>query len=112
MSLARLLIGAPPAGTVKFAKINTSSSGATLVAAVTGKRIRVLNYAIVADAAVEVNFESDTTDISGPMSLPANGGVSANGWPAGVFETAAGAALKITLSGAVEVNGHLAYVEV
>jgi hypothetical protein len=42
----------------------------------------------------------------------ANGGVAAAYCPVGHFETAAGEALNINLSGAVAVGGHVVYVEV
>lgn len=96
---------------VNFASVSTASSGAnTLVAAVPGKSIRVLGYALVATGAVAVNFENGTTDISGVMSLAANGGVSyAGGVQCPAFETSIGAALGLTLGGAVQVSGHLCY---
>lgn len=99
---------------VKFASISAASSGAnTLVAAVTGKKIRVLGYVLVAANAVNANFESGTTDISGVMSLPAFGGVSyAGGREAPAFETASGAALGLTLGSAVQVSGHISYIEI
>lgn len=96
---------------VNFVVISAASSGAnSLVAAVPGKSIRVLGYALVAAGAVTVNFENGTTDISGVMSLAANGGVS---YPGGVqcpaFETSPGTALGLTLGGAVQVSGHICY---
>lgn len=98
--------------TVKFASISTASSGYTsLVSAVTGKKIRVLSYAIVATAAVTAGFASASTAITGAMSLAANGGVSAQA-PQGLFETASNTALRLNLGGAVQVSGHLSYVEV
>lgn len=98
------------------AKIDISSSGAnTVVAAVAGRRIKVLGYTLVAAGAVTVKWQSDTTDLSGAMALAANGVVAvAPGGdsldPVPVLATAAGEALKITLGGAVAVAGHLTYV--
>jgi uncharacterized protein YigE (DUF2233 family) len=46
------------------------------------------------------------------MSFAANGGISAPYSPVGLFETAAGAALVLNLSGANAVSGHLVYLEV
>jgi hypothetical protein len=86
----------------------------TLVAAVTGKRIRVLQCLLVASAAVTVRFESGAsgTALTGQMQLAANGGFEADFNPAGHFETAAGALLNLELSGAVSVDGWLNYEEV
>lgn len=84
----------------------------TIVAAVTGKKIRVLSYVIVAAAAVAVTWKSGSTARSGAMSFAANSGIvvspaapSGGSW----FETAAGEALVLTLSGAQQVSGHLTY---
>ncbi len=101
--------------TPKFAKIAVSSSGAsTVVAAVTGKKIRVLSWSIVANAAVNAKWQSHTTptDLTGLHYCAANGGISVPFSPVGHFETVAGEALDINLSGAVAVGGSLVYVEV
>jgi len=100
-------------------KISVSASGNTeLVAAQTGRQIRVLNYVIVAAGAVSVKFVSDAatdTDLTGAMPLAANGGVSSAYAPQAesvrecLFRTLYGEALSINLSGAVLVAGHLSY---
>jgi hypothetical protein len=96
-----------------FAPINVNTSGSnSIVAAVTGKSIRVLGYVMVADAAVTATWLQGVTAISGVMSLAANGGVAAPFSPVGHFQTAAGAALNLSLGGAVGVRGHLVYVTV
>jgi hypothetical protein len=101
--------------TPKYAVITASSSGATtIVAAVTSKKIRVIALKLVANAAVNVKWQSHVTptDKTGLSYLAANGGevLPANQW--GWFETITGEALDINLSGAVAVGGHLTYVEV
>jgi hypothetical protein len=106
-----------PAGIIvpKYAKIVASSSGATeVVALVSGKKIRVLAYAVVANAAVNVKFQSHTapTDLTGLLYNAANGGEICNYNPAGWFETLSGEALDINLSGAVAVGGHVTYMEI
>ncbi len=100
--------------TPKRAVITASSSGATtIVSAVTGKKIRVLSCGISANAAVNVKFQSHATptDITGLLYLTDKGGYGAGFSPAGHFETVAGEALDINLSGAVAVGGFLTYVE-
>lgn len=104
---------------MKFAKIDASSSGSnTIVAAVTGKKIRVLSYVIIAAGAVTAKWQSATTDISGGMALAANGGAAPSvsvlspGGTFGVLQTEPGEALNLNLSGAVSVGGHLVYIEV
>lgn len=102
--------------TPKFAAISTAASGvSTVVAAVTSKKIRVLSYRFQADADVSVKFRDNTAavDLTGAMAAGAKGGGGGASFsPVGHFETAAGNALSISLSGAVQVSGHLAYVEV
>jgi hypothetical protein len=101
--------------TPKFAIIDAATSGNnTIVAAVVGKKIRVLSYTIVAAGAVTIRFEdgADGTAKTGQMQLAANGGVSVPYSPVGHFETTANTLLNLELSGAVSVDGHLTYVEV
>lgn len=99
----------------KFAVISAASSGDnTLVAAVASKKIRVLSYSLVANGTVTVRFESGAggTALSGQMDFVANTGISVPFSPVGHFETAANTLLNLELSGAVEVAGHLTYIEV
>lgn len=101
--------------TPKFAKITASSSGATtIVSAVTSKKIRVLAWSLVCNAAVNVKWQSHVTptDLTGLHYFGANGGISVPLSPVGHFETVAGEALDINLSGAQAVGGSLVYIEV
>jgi hypothetical protein len=100
--------------TPKYAPIAASAAGLnTLVAAVPGKKIRVLQYLLVTGTAVGVEFRSGpSTALTGSMSLPANGGVGAASSALGHFETASGQALGAFLSAAAPVSGHLCYIEV
>lgn len=101
--------------TPKFAAISTSASGdSAVVAAVVGKQIRVLDYLLMGNGAVNAKFRSATTDITG-LHYIASAGQGANGGgfsPIGKFQTVAGEALNINLSGAVAVGGWVVYVEV
>lgn len=101
--------------TLTFASIDVASSGDnTLVAADGTKKIKVLSYVIVADAAVTARWKSGAaTNLSGAMSLAANGTLvapasapAAGHW----LETAVNQALVLNLGGAVGVRGHLSYV--
>jgi hypothetical protein len=98
-----------------FATIVASSSGVTnIIAAVGGKRIRVLALSLVANAAVNVKFQSHVTpsDLSGLYYLAANGGFILPYNPIGWFQTVSGEALDINLSAAVACGGNLVYVTV
>ena len=101
--------------TPKFAIIDAAGSGNNiLLAAVTGKKIRVLQYALVVSAAVTVRFEDGASGsaLSGQMQFAANGGISVPFNPLGHFETTANTLLNLELSSATSVDGHLTYVEV
>lgn len=101
--------------TPKFAVITASSSGATtIVSAVSSKKLRVLALNLIANAAVNVKWQSHVTptDKTGLAYLGANGGYILPFNPVGWFETVSGEALDINLSGAVAVGGHLTYIEV
>lgn len=106
----------PGSSPIKYAVIDDASSGDNeLVAAVSGKKIRVLSVFAVAANTVTVRFESGAggTALTGQMVLtnPSDGFVLPFN-PGGWFETAAGAALNLELSGAVSVDGCLSYIEV
>ena len=99
---------------VRRAAISGVTSGNnTLIAAVTGKKIRVLGLSIVAAGAVDFRLESGAsgTALSGVMSL--NDGVMVT-WPiappgAHWVETAAGALLNMELGAGVQVSGVIVY---
>jgi hypothetical protein len=100
---------------IKYAAISGATSGNnTLVAAVTGKKIRVLSYVINSVSAVTVRFEDGAggTALSGVMSLPSTNTIVANHNPLGWFETTAATLLNMELGAALQVSGHLSYIEV
>lgn len=100
---------------VKYAVIAATGIGDnTLVAAVTGKKIRVLSLFLVASGGANtVRLESGASGTAltglmdiladGQLVLPENGG----GW----FETAINTLLNLELSAATLVAGGLTYVE-
>ena len=107
---------------MKTVAISASSSGNnTLVAAVTGKRIRVVSYVLSFSGTVNAKFTDGAggSDLTGLLYGAAGVNVSAaphsdgrfHG-PAGHFETGQGTALVLNLSGATAVGGHLTYDEV
>lgn len=101
--------------TPKFAAISASSSGDnTLVAAVSGKKIRVISCMLIASAAVTVRFEDGAggTALTGQMDLAANAGAVMPQAELGWFEGSSNTLLNLELSSAVQVSGCLVYVEV
>jgi hypothetical protein len=101
--------------TPQFSTIVASASGATtIVNAVASKRIRVVALQVIANASVNLKWQSHVspTDITGLAYLAANGGYVLPYNPVGWFQTVAGEALDINLSGSVAVGGSLTYVAV
>jgi len=97
---------------LKYAVVNATALGAnTVVSAVPGRKIKVLAYSLITNTAITVKWQSATTDISGPLSLAANGGTNVES-ALGLFETNIGEALNLNESGAVAatVGGHVTYV--
>lgn len=116
--LARIsnLISAP---NVQRAVINCGSSGDNqLVAAVTGKKIKVLGVVLFPAGNVSIRFESGAggTALTGVMPLNGDSGMKDRLILPTVsvgmhhFETAEGESLNLELSGAVDVDGFLLYV--
>lgn len=100
-----------------YAPIAAASSGANaIVAAVAGRRIRVVGFLLSFSGTVNAKWQSASTDLSGLYYGVANTVVEGAPFPeqiggqSGHFETAQGAALNLNLSGAVAVGGHLAYI--
>lgn len=95
----------------QFVAINQAAT-ATVVAAVASAKIRVTQLVLVNTAAQTLNFKSGAggTALQGAMSLPATGTLVLPFNPNGWFETAAGAALELSQSGATQVSGTLGYV--
>ena len=98
--------------TVLYAPINATNSGNTqVVGVVSGKRIRVIAFAVIASATVNIKFQSGTSDITGSMRIVEGGGI-AHAYDGGLFQTAVGQALNINLSTNATVGGYVVYREV
>jgi hypothetical protein len=100
---------------VKYAAIDASSSGDNeIVAAVTGVKIRVVSMLIMSGGDVNATFQSGAggSGLSGALPLTTNSGASCNHNPVGWFETNESESLNLSLSGAIQVSGFLAYREI
>lgn len=101
------------------APITASASGDTaVVAAVSGKKIRVKAWLATNGAATaqSIKWRSGTTDLTGlfySTAIGVIGGQDLAGGPSGqaefYFETVAGAALNVNLSASTAVGGVLQY---
>jgi hypothetical protein len=90
------------------ASIDESTAGdRTIVAAVPGKSIVVLNYLLLITSN-EVYWESTTTAISGPLTESHQAGDD----DFGVLETAVGEPLALNLDGTGQVSGFITYATV
>ncbi len=101
--------------TPKFSAIDAATSGDnTLVAAVVGKKIRVVSLLLVSAGTVNARFEDGAggSALSGQMNLVANSGFTLPFNPVGWFETTANTLLNLELSAAISVDGMLTYIEV
>lgn len=101
--------------TIQRVAVAVSESGnGTLVAAVAGKKVKVLGALLVGAGDVSVKFVGGSTDLTGamPLSVAGNGLVMpmthrGYHW----LETAAGAALALNLSESVAVAGVVVYLQ-
>ena len=100
---------------VKRAVIDAASSGNnTVVAAVTGKKIRVLALVMtMTGTAVTIRFEDGAagTALTGQMQPTQGQTVTLPFNPVGWFETSAATLLNLELGGAQSVDGVLVYIE-
>lgn len=104
---------------VKYAVIDATATGDnTVVAAVTGKKIRVLSFIISSSADAGGKFQSDNvsdTDITKSLFtlIAGNNTIVAPFNPGGWFETLAGEALLFdTGADTDDITGCLSYIEV
>lgn len=98
---------------VQYASVSVAGSGDnTLVSATSGKKIRVLGGCLVAAAAVTAQFQSGAANanLTGAMSLITGTPLMLPPSQYGHFQTNAGDGLHLSLGGAVQVSGWIAYV--
>lgn len=92
--------------------INSASSGLnTLVAGAGGKTVRLYRLVLFVGGATNLTFEDSSTPLSGPIPMNAGGSIildySGDPW----YTTAAGDALNINSSSAVQLSGTAYYVQ-
>jgi len=100
---------------IKHAKANVAASqtDSSVIAAVSGKKIRVLAFHCQAGAtATDLTFNSASTAKSPLFANAANGGAVGNFNPAGWFETVSGEALTVTTGAGSSTGITIVYAEV
>lgn len=101
--------------TVKYAAVDATTSGDnTLVAAVTGDKIRVLACVLISAGTATIRFEDGAggTALTGQMTVSSGSGFTLPWNPLGWFETTAGTLLNLEISDTISIDGCLVYVEV
>jgi hypothetical protein len=97
---------------LKTETISDATSGDnTIVALVTGKRIKVYAIVLIVEGTVNITFKSGaSTSLTGQMNFQAREGFTlAVAPPAFLLQTAAGEAFVMNLSAAIQVDGWIAY---
>lgn len=116
LTLPNVTIGArsaPSTVTMSRAAINISSSGDnTIVAAVGGQTVRIHKLFLIASGAVNLKFKDGaSTDLTPALPLQAYGAMTLDFDQEPWFITAAGNALIINLSAAVQVSGRVYFTQ-
>lgn len=99
-----------PFGTEDIRRIavgESTSGDKTILAAQTGKKIRVVAVFLKVEGAVTLQFKSGSTNMGGAIPWDADDAYVEPFNPAGWMETASGEALLLNLSASVDVNGHV-----
>lgn len=104
---------APGSGPVQYGSIAIASAGTTaIVAAVTGKRIRLLSLVLTVTGNGTVKFQSASNDISGAIPLLASTEFLLPENPSGWLQTNAAEALNLVLATSTACNGFFSYITV
>lgn len=104
-------------GEIKHTSVNATADGDNaVIAAVAGKKIRVLGYTLTGAGVAGTATLQDTAGtpvVHGKLSLSTSGGVSyAGGLEAPAFETAAGTGVEVSNSTGLDTLGHMTYIEI
>lgn len=106
----------PLFGDVKYAAVAAESDGDnTVVAAVSGKKLRVLGYALTVDVTGKITVQDNTSTPVVLATLHVVAGTPATysgGGDCPAFETAEGKGLEISNPAGTNTYGHIAYQEV
>jgi hypothetical protein len=82
----------------------------TIVAAVAGRKIRVLSVTVLSSAINSIKFMSAATDITATYAFAANGGMVQDFNEHGWCETVAGEALNMNLTASAQVGVTIQYM--
>ena len=88
----------------------TTTGDRTIVAAVSGKKIKVLGYVVSGDAAGAFTWKSGSTAISGAMEALSGVGIHVPATSWGAVTTAEGEALVLNIEAGTVIGGHVTYV--
>lgn len=108
----------PEKGEIKYTSYSFNSSGAnTMLAAVSGMKLRVLKMTMKVAGTVTVTLRSFTTTATGRLVgaqayITADGIVRGGGDQIGWFESRSGESINCLLSAGVQTGGEIVYQEV
>lgn len=98
---------------LRYTRVNATSDGDnTVIAAVAGKSILVLGYAINANAAGVVTLQDSagTPNVFATFEFTDGGGATyTGGWDCPAFQVAVGNAFEISNAAGVDCTGHITY---
>lgn len=98
---------------IKFARLNATSDGDnTVIAAVTGKKLRILSINAAAVGAGIVSFKSGASTTLFTYSYSAQGQTFFHCSPYWICETAAGEAFVVNTQASQDLLGAISYVEI
>jgi len=105
---------APGSGSIKYATFTGTNGNVTLVAAVTGKKIRVISLCIslTGNGTLAIQSGAGGTALTGTMPLLGSTPLVLQENPSGWFETAASTLLNASVATSTATNGHLSYIEI
>lgn len=105
-----VIYATPTTAALTSAEIDFVATGAnTLVAGVGGQTIRVFKLFLVVSAATNLTFRNGATDLTGAMSMAANGTIVLDFDGEPWFVTSAGSAFVLNQSGTAQVSGAIRY---
>ena len=100
-------------GVITRTKINIATTAVqTIATALAGNKAILLSITLTAASAVTITFNSDTTALTGAMTLAAGVPLTISAEQYGILQTASGEGLKFTLSGSVQVSGTATWIYV
>ena len=96
---------------IQYTKIDVASTTpAVIAAALAGNKAILLSITLTAASAVTITFNSNTTALTGAITLATGVPVTISAEQYGILQTASGEGLRFTLGGNVQVSGAAVWI--